>query len=423
MKKLLLLLLAVPAFAATTITFPNAGVYFSPYGWRPSGGAEICPLGGCYLKTIITTGSGCGTSCVLTVNADTSINNSLSTPDDYPAIKWHCDTATVPGVWAWAQFPNNNSASTPVALTSSLSASTAYTCYLHMGGGNTNDGNGWTGTAFQTKINSLTLDTGATVALPTILPNTCLFQGASYEQGYFGQTATGPYFTWDDPEQTWAQGLAQQTVLNCEWGLIGIGAQGFQNPGQGGYPVFGSSWDHYDSTHIRSFSSPPQFFIVHQAENDTAYSAVTEAAIVSAWIGSARSTLGSTTKIFMIGGQSLNSATINAGVQNGVTASGDAQTFYVPWGTQWGLTVRGGCTPSVLSSWASSDCLHITAVYQNQFFGDTLTAFIMKKLYQMQYQPTHVILGSMGGWPEPPTWWMCGASVFLVGLIFRRVNR
>lgn len=354
------------------------------------------------MKFVLTTGSGCGSSCVLTANADTTINTSLSTSNNYPWIKWHCDTATVPGTWTITQWPANNNSNTAVSLSSTLSASTAYTCYLYFEGGDLVDSgnNSWTGTGAQTKVNSLTLDTGATVVQPTLRPNLCMFWGASYEQGYFGLAQTGPVYNFVDQEQGWTGGVAQAAVLNCEYGLVGIGGQGWQNPGGGGYPVFGSSWNGYDSTHSKSFSTPPTYVVVHQSENDHSYSTGPETSAVSSWIPAARSAFGSATKIFLVGALGSELSAINTAIQAGITASGDAQTFWISPGTQFSLTTFStGCTAS---SWASPDCLHVTAVYQNQIYGTMITAAIMKNLYQQNYAPTHVILGSLMGVPWKP---------------------
>ncbi len=321
------------AVTPVVVTFPNANVYESPYIWESSGTSLISPTGGAYLKFNVT-----GTQNI-SVNADTSINTALDS-NDMPSIKVLINSAMASGTPYFVQFPFNDATSTLVSLASGLSTTTTYSVTLYMIGGNGTLGNGWTGTSFQTKINSLQLDSGSTLASPALANNTCIFWGDSILQTYYG-TTTPIYYNQVDYSLAWPSYVAP--VLGCEYSQIGIGSQGWvYNGANGGYPRFGSSWNYYDSTHPKTFSVAPNYAIIDMGTNDHGQSSTTLATNVLSTLTSMRSAFGTTTKIILItpynpafsdASQPARTGLISAYGTYEATTTPDANAFLIDLGT------------------------------------------------------------------------------------------
>lgn len=350
------------------VTFPSANAYQSPYVWRNTSGAAILPTGGGYLYATVT-----GTT-TLGLNVDASLNAALTAANDMPSVKFHIDpTGAQAGVWQEAQWAYSFAPSQPVSLVTGLSTGTTYNVTMYFPGGNQGESgaNGWTGTDFQTKVNSIQADNGATFSTPSNRSKTCVFWGNSYELPYFGQPQTGPYYGFVDPTQPWEFMVGY--ALQCEYGEIGIGSQGWVNAGNGGYPQFSSSWNGYDSTHAKTFSSPqaPNYVVVHQNINSHGSSAASITSTVSSWITSARTAFGPTTKIFIIGdirNVNASSGTVQAAVQAGITAAADPATWYIPMNQQYSNVVFAPSDSCSLNpTWLSLDDCHPTAVYNGLF--------------------------------------------------------
>lgn len=354
------------------VTFPDARVYQSPYTWRNASGAAIAPTAGPYLKFTVS-----GTTQIL-ANVDTTLNAAQAS-NGMPSIKVLVNPPTADGVYSFVLFPANNTASTQITLATGLSTGTTYNVILSMIGGDTNGGlNGWSATDYQTKINSLQFDGGAIVTAPTTRSKNALFFGASYESAYFGGTETGAWYNFVDFTLSWP--FAVSWAFGCEYGQIGIGSQGWVEAGQGGYPAFPSSWNHYDSTHAKTFSPAPDYVFVHQAENDKSQSSGTITTAVTNWIAAARTAFGAGTKIFII----LSLPQIqSAAIKSGVTAANDANTFVLDPGSEFADATFNG---TLSATWMSPDGLHLDANHQSGLFG----SFVSK-------QAQAAISGSGGG--------------------------
>ncbi len=324
--------------APLVVTFPNSNIYESPDVWRSSGTSIITPTGGAYLKFKIT-----GTTQI-TANVDTTLNTGLSATD-MPTIKVMITTATTTITTStWVQFPANNNSNTPVQLYSGLNSSTTYSVSLFMIGGNEGATPGYLGTTSQTKINSLSFDAGASLSSPSVYPNTCIFWGDSILQSYFGGENTGaPSGTYPgavDYTQAWPSFVSSST-LKCEYSQVGVGGQGWVNPGQGNYPSFGSSWNQYDSTHVKTFSPPPTYVIIDEGTNDHGQATTTIANNVETTLTAMRSTFGTSTVIFVITpyNPTFDDSTgaprvgIIAGYNAYEASSSDANTFLIDLGT------------------------------------------------------------------------------------------
>jgi lysophospholipase L1-like esterase len=352
-----LMILAHPALAQVVVTFPDARVFLSPYAWRTASGAAICPTGGCYIRFTVT-----GTTQI-TVNADTTLNSALSA-NDMPSIKVIVNTPTLDGTAAYIQFPANNTASTAVTLASGMSSGTTYTVLLSAIGGNQASGNGWTGTSFQTKINSLSFDSGATVSIGTQRPKNILFIGDSYLQAYYGGSQSGAYYTCVDFTLSWP--FFASFAFNGEYGQVGVGSQGWVLSGQGGYPNLPSSWNSYDSTHAKTFSPAPDYVFISEGTNDHGQSPSTVTANVTSTLIAMRTAFGASTKIFIV--IPLDQQQVSA-ITAGVSATGDKLIGVLNGGTQYANTVFAGA-----ATWASPDGLHLDSTH-----GAIWSAFIIQQ--------------------------------------------
>lgn len=346
-KPWLLFLAASPAFAVVTVTFPNANVFTAPYSCRISSGALIAPTGGCYLKGVVS-----GTTSIV-LNVDSTINSETSA--NMPSFRVTIDDGA-------SSYVLMGTTDTQTTMASGLTTG-SHTYLIQFIGGNQGSGNGWTGTAFQTKINSIQFDTGSTLSAPSVRPNNCLFFGDSYLQAYYGGSQSGNYYSYVDFTTSWPRWVS--SALNCEYGQIGVGGQGWVNSGQGGYPAFTSSWDHYDSTHARDLSITPQYLIVAQGNNDHVGSVTTGQinTAVTNWLTAMRAVWPTANsfvlKPFSDVSDATNHTQIVTSVNAYVSANSDAHLWAIDIGTEY-----QGCLPfSGGATWCSQDGIHPLAVY------------------------------------------------------------
>jgi len=350
---------AASADPEMNVAFPNVNVFLSPYCWRVEGGAAVCPPGGGYMKFKIS-----GTR-QMTLHVDTTLNRGLSAKQ-MPAIKVVINSPTLDGEAHYYQFPADDSADTALPIATGLDPKLTYGVLIQALGGDATQASGWTGTIFHTKINSLALDAGATLSPPVLRPKRALFLGASYEQAYFGDAKPdAPVYTYVDASLSWPFFTA--FGLDCEYGQIGIGSQGWVRGGNGGYPAFTVSWDHYDAGHPKRFAPDLDYVFVHMAENDAAQTDAAVQAAVTAWIPAARAAFGPKARIFIV----LSITQIkSAPIKAGVSAAKDAGTYLIDPGTEFQHSVfAGGRT------WAApGDGLHLDAVHQGIY-----TAYVLKQ--------------------------------------------
>jgi lysophospholipase L1-like esterase len=269
------------------VSFPNSNIYESPDIWRLSGSSIISPTGGAYLKFQVT-----GTQNI-TANVDTTLNSVL-TADDMPSIKVVINSGTP----YFVQFPANNTAGTPITIASGLDSATTYSVSLYMIGGNGSIGDGWTGTSFQSKIDSLEFDPGSSLSNQSLAGKNCIFYGDSILETYYGGSQTGEYYTYVDYTEAWPSYVAP--MLGCEYSQIGIGDIGWDTQGQGGYPDFPSIWDYYDYTDQKIVSTVPDYVVIDLGTNDHGISPVTVANNVAYVLAQMRIQFGANTKIIVI---------------------------------------------------------------------------------------------------------------------------
>jgi hypothetical protein len=368
MKKIIIFLFSIAALASFAradapqdIPLTDKNLFLSPYCWRiDDSGAAIAPAAGGYLKFKMT-----GTA-TLALRVNTVINKGLSALQ-MPAVKAVVsDPGSRDGAALYVQFSANTNADTPVTIATGLNPQATYDVTIQAVGGDETAQNGWSGTIFQTQINRIEIDAGGKLAPATLRPKRALFLGASYEQAYFGYSKPGvPIYTFCDASLSWPFFVAYG--MDCEYGQVGIGTQGWIMPGNGGYPPFPAAWDHFDVGHAKTFAHDLDYVFVHMAENDNSQDPAAVEKAVAAWIPKARAAFGPDTRIFLILSlPQIRSAAVVAGVKE----ANDAKTYVLDPGNEFSRTVfSGGPT------WASpGDGIHLDAVHQSLF-----TAFVTKQ--------------------------------------------
>jgi hypothetical protein len=352
---------AIATAAAAPIPLNDPAIFLSPYCWRVTPeGAAICPTSGGYLKFAVS-----GTT-QLTLGVDTAINQGLE-PLLMPSVKVIVSGPVRDGEAHYFQFPANGQANSEIILASGLDPKVTYQVLLQATGGDGRAMSGWSGTVFQTQLNHFTADPGAVLSRARLRPKRALFLGASYEQAYFGGALLPdvPMHALVDASLSWPFFVAYG--FDCEYGQVGIGSQGWVRFGNGGYPPFPQSWDHFDQTHPKSFGSDLDYVFVHLAENDAAQDSAAVRRAVAAWIPAARAAFGPRTRIFLILSlPQIQSEPIRAGVAD----AHDAHTYLLDPGTEYRRVVFAGG-----QTWAApGDGIHLDAIHQALF-----TAFVSRQ--------------------------------------------
>lgn len=328
-------------------TFPNANVFQSPGIWRNSGGSAMCQTGGGYLK-----GKFAG-STTLKLNVDTTVNSGLTT-DQMPAFRVTIDDAAA----IYVQIPTG---ANQVTLASGLSTGT-HSYRIDCLGGDVNAGDGWTGTLFQTKIDSIQLESLSTLSAPTLRTNRCMILGDSYLSAYYGGAITGAWYTYVDFSKSFGPQLA--FAFDCEFGQEGIGSTGWVETGDGGFPAFPDWWDQYDSSHARTFPTLDFLWVIIGINDHSQLDADVQAA-VTAWIAAARSALASTKIFVVIPPNNTKKSAISAGF----TAAADANAYLIDIGSELVPAI-----PFTGSTWLCADGIH-----PHDYFHGLLSASIAKQ--------------------------------------------
>lgn len=264
--------------AAAVITFPNANVFLSPGVFKVAGGSATMTGTYGYLKGIVT-----GTT-TFGMDVDTSINSGQAAYD-MPTLVLTLNH----GPPAYVRL---GVGATSVTLATGLTAGTSYTYKVECLHGNQGVGNSWTGATSAVKLVALRFDGGATLSASPLRSRRAVVLGASGEQPYNGSTilAGAPYTDYVDARKGWWVGVMQG--YDAEFGVHGAGGCSFLNPGQGGYPVFGSWWDHLDSATPRTWGTVDAL-IAHVGENDqnTGHTSGETQTACTTWLTAARAAL------------------------------------------------------------------------------------------------------------------------------------
>jgi len=242
---------ATPAASAGTTLIPanDANIVYSPYTWDVTGTRAATINPGAYARFAVVGATG------VTLNFDMA---SVSSP--VPRIKVRIDDApmqvfdlaatialTMPSTNGWA---NKHTVEITVAATSEFV-------------------NRWNPQNAIVKFTGATCaSTGVTTRAITASTKNILIYGDSITEGYKSlNTNTTP--DGSDAEVVWS--YLQRRLLGVEVGVVGFGAQGWINGGQGGVPALPTSYNLLWSGVSRSFTAPvPDLVVINMGTNDSA---------------------------------------------------------------------------------------------------------------------------------------------------------
>lgn len=200
---------------------------------------------------------------------------------------------------------------TSITVGTGLTSGSSYTIEVYVIGSVEAQGTRWGAAGVSptnvVRINGITLDSGATIqAAPTRSGGIGYVFGDSITEGVRAAgTTTQPA----DHDKSYAWYLA--TATNCEIGIIGFGATGWQVSGSGSVPAFPSHWNLHTTGRSRTFVTP-NWVVVNHGTNGA-----TSASNVSSWLTSARTTFGASAWLFILvppGGAAKT--TLQTGVSN-----------------------------------------------------------------------------------------------------------
>ena len=354
-------------FTVTNIVpFSNANIFYSPYNWRTGSTFQGSDYPGAYFKTKFS-----GTSLSLQVDA-----SALS---GFSSTLWPRVMACVDG-GAWLPSATNfnvpvttltygtvdGSNNSLITIASGLANTTHTLEVLLIGCDNTQDI--WITPANEFRLKGLVLDSGAVLSAPTLKSKRAVIWGDSITANYLplSPNTGGAGFNFEDSRFGWVRAAAQ--ALDCEYGDMGIGSQGWNVGGASGgsvtYPFYNtgtpanSSWNRYSAATAQSFATVPDYAFVAQGTNDSVSTAVQTAA--TAFISAFRTacpTTGGKGKLFLIAPYGTTGAGNAAYISAAVTASGDTSTYYL------NLNLNEGCwaweIPRFIVGTAYIQCLYV----------------------------------------------------------------
>lgn len=285
--------------------------FFSPYNWYKSSGTyAITNTPGAYCKIEFS-----GTSLALKVDVS-ALSGAGVSASNYPTIAYSVDGAALTRYQLL-------SSDTSLTLATGLAAGTHTLELILVGSWWSTDR--WTTPVMALKITGLALDNDASLSSPTTYTGRMVIYGDSVAEGYEALTH-GVSVANQDAGQ--ANGLLIARAFQCEVGVIGFAGQGFTTTGGGNVPDLEDSWDEYYNAQSRlsggAFSPAPDYVISTMGQNDSSGVQTAVQNLITAW----RTAAPSAKIVFCSPADLANASAISAGV----TASGDANAFYVTTG-------------------------------------------------------------------------------------------
>jgi lysophospholipase L1-like esterase len=249
--------LGTDSSVVATIAPNNAAIVYSPYNWSVAANTASSINAGAYFRTLFT-----GATCTLNF---TVTNNTAPVSQIY----YRVDGYEVQSPWT----------RTAVAATLALTipadtATNAYhllECVIKSTSETLNRWNAPSNTAVI--LNSLTLDSGATLVAPLTYSKRLIFYGDSITEGVRTTNSTAASDTdRNDVMTSWAWETARH--LNAEFAIIGFGATGLTVSGSGNVPTLANSYNFIMAGVSRSFTPVPDMILLNEGTNDSGASAV-----------------------------------------------------------------------------------------------------------------------------------------------------
>ena len=232
-----------PARSDTHIPPDDPAIFYSPYNWAVSDVAAVSINPGAYFRTMFA-----GNTAVL--NFDAKLMGSPASQ-----IWWRVDDKN----WHKAVVAS----AIPLSIPDETKAATFHTLEVIFKSEDITL-NRWNTDAVGTavKFTGLSLDAGATVHAPALLPCNLLIFGDSIAEGVRTVGESAVIATDDnDSRAGWAYRAGE--MLGCEVGVVGFGGQGYAaNTAVGGVPQFFNSFGLIYAGNPRNFSPAPDLVVV-----------------------------------------------------------------------------------------------------------------------------------------------------------------
>jgi len=306
-----------------TILVTNSSLFWSPGNWDhlTSGtfGVSVDTMqataAGAYLKFQVTG----------TINLAVGIDNLMTSgfpSGDMPIMRYSINGAS----WVDVQLGPSQ---TSLVLSTSLSPGSVYSVEIYFKASSSSNGyadvwgSGGISPTNVVRINGLTLDSGGSVSAATLRSKRSFHFGDSMLAGEHCNPDGS-----DDSTQSWVPLIAQ--ALNCEYGQIGYGGQGWEVTGGSNAAPFNTAYDFYSAGRSRGGFSGLDYIFIHHGANDERGS-VSGTSIQSdchTMLTNLRTLCGSGTVMFIVvPPQGSYASNLAAAVTTYKTGSGDAKVF------------------------------------------------------------------------------------------------
>lgn len=212
-----------------SIAVTDTNVFFSPYNWLAGSGFKRSCHPGAYIKLAVT---GTTTFALTVDNTDLNAIAGIISAG-YPELSYRVNTGAIVTV----QLASG--VTTPINL-SGLTGTTQIKIWLKSVNHNYN---AYTAAANSVKVTGFTVDNGGTTTALTadfaIRPKTMIAYGDSIICGYYAVNNASDMGS--DSTYSYIRFIAD--VFNAEVGIVGIGGQGINAPGNMGFPACYNSTD------------------------------------------------------------------------------------------------------------------------------------------------------------------------------------
>lgn len=282
----------------------TANILFSPYNWDVGTSTAKTINAGAYFKILFT-----GTSCTLQFDVAAALA-------PYSQIMYQVDGGAV----VVAPIAASVVISMPSA-TSGWSASGGHLLEVFVKSTSETISR-WTASATMVSLTGINLDAAATISAPPALPLKAIYFGDSITEGVrtVNMTATNDTDR-NDALLGWAYRSAK--ILGAECGIVGFGRQGLLTTGNGGVPVFGSTYALQYAGVARSFAVQPDYIVINQGTNDAGDVTATMQSVLNSLLAAT-----STTKIIVL--RPFNATTHALEIQNAIAGcSAPARCTYI----------------------------------------------------------------------------------------------
>lgn len=286
-----------------TIQPNDPGIYYSPANWVVGASSALTINAGAYFKVGLVS----ATTCVL--NFDIS-----AMPSPQSQLYWRVDRY---GAWTKVTL---SSGTVTISFPPDTSEWTEHFLEVYVKSV-TEQANRWAVGSPRTAVvlTSITLNNGASVALPLVAPKQVVIFGDSIPEGVKIVKSTSPNNT-DSNDATLSFAAQLGPMIGAEVGIVGFGSQGWIAPGNpsSDVPAFTGTYNLVCAGVSRSFAGI-DLVVIMQGQNDGATNTTTQVTTVLNGLATAgyggivilvepiSSTVGPQQEVFLLAGRAASS--------------------------------------------------------------------------------------------------------------------